>query len=217
MKSPKLFVFLAVVVAVSMLAASCGGGQPSSPSVTGQLSVNPLSMSFGSVNVGSNQSKSGTLSAGSAPVVVSSASWNGSGYSLSGITFPTTIAAGSSIPFKVTFTPQAAGSAPGQVSFISDTQNSPVQVLLAGTGAAAANHSVDLSWGSSTSQVAGYNLYRGTQSAGPYAKLNGSLIAGLSFTDASVQSGATYYYVATSVDSNQVESGYSNVATAVIP
>jgi hypothetical protein len=34
--------------------------------------------------------------------------------------------------------------------------------------------------------------------------------------DTTVQSGATYYYVATAVDANG-ESGYSNQAAAVIP
>lgn len=63
----------------------------------------------------------------------------------------------------------------------------------------------------------GYNIYRGTHSGGPYSKLNPSLITTLGFTDTAVQSAATYYYVATSVDSSNAESAYSSVATAVIP
>jgi fibronectin type 3 domain-containing protein len=86
-----------------------------------------------------------------------------------------------------------------------------------GNNPQAVQHSVSLSWNASTSKVVGYNVYRGTQLGGPYTKLNSSLIATLTFTDSSVQSGATYYYVATSVDANNVESGHSNVATAVIP
>jgi fibronectin type 3 domain-containing protein len=65
--------------------------------------------------------------------------------------------------------------------------------------------------------VSGYNVYRGAVSGGPYTLLNTSLITGLSYTDTSVQSGATYYYVTTAVDSSGVESVYSNEVTAVIP
>jgi fibronectin type 3 domain-containing protein len=148
---------------------------------------------------------------------VSSAAWNGSGFSLTGITFPVTVPPGQSMPFTVTFAPQISGSATGQVSFVSDASNSPTVVTLAGSGTQAAQHSVSLSWNASTSLPLGYNVYRGTNSGGPYTKLNSSLISGLSFADNNVQSGATYYYVATSVDSSNIESGYSNLASAIIP
>ena len=63
----------------------------------------------------------------------------------------------------------------------------------------------------------GYNIYRGTQNGGPYSKLNSSPESTTAYTDASVLSGTTYYYVATSVDSNNVESTYSNQAVAQVP
>jgi fibronectin type 3 domain-containing protein len=80
-------------------------------------------------------------------------------------------------------------------------------------------HSVTLNWVASTSQnVAGYNIYRGTTSGGPYgSKMNSSLVSGTTYTDNSVQAGQTYYYVVTTVDISSNESGYSNQATAVIP
>lgn len=208
---------------VGALTASCGGGNSgpaptnNNPPPAAQLSVTPTSMSFGSLVVGSSHSQNGTLKAGGASVTVSSASWNGSGYSLSGIRFPTTIAAGSTVPFTVTFTSQTSGGASGEVSFLSNATNSPTTISLTGSGIQSTEHSVDLSWNASASQVVGYNVYRRAQSGGPYTKLNTSLISAPSFLDTSVQSGATYYYVATSVDSNNVESGYSNIATAVIP
>lgn len=215
---------LAAALFAVVLTASCGGGNNvpgatnnNNPSSAGQLSVTPSAMSFGSLAIGSSVSKNGTLKAGAAAVTVSSASWNGSGYSLSGIAFPTTIAAGATIPFTVTFDPQTSGSTPGQVSFLSNASNSPTTVSLAGSGTQATQHSVDLSWNASSSPVVGYNVYRGIQSGGPYTKLNASLVSAVSFVDLTVQSGATYYYVATSVDANNVESGYSNIATAAIP
>lgn len=74
-------------------------------------------------------------------------------------------------------------------------------------------HPTILTWGASTSQnVAGYNVYRGTASAGPFTKLNASLVAGTTFTDGSSQPGQTYFYVATAVDTSGNESAYSSPA-----
>jgi HYDIN/CFA65/VesB family protein len=78
-------------------------------------------------------------------------------------------------------------------------------------------HIVDLSWTASTSAVAGYNIYRGTVSGGPYTRINASLEPATLYTDSAVQAGQTYYYVTTAVDSSGVESGYSNVVQAVVP
>lgn len=182
-----------------------------------QLSVSPASINFGNVAVGSTQNQDGKLSASGASVTVSSAAWNGEGYSVSGITFPATVPAGQSVPFTVTFAPQTAGSSAGSIVFDSNASNSPATETLSGAGTQTSSHSVALSWHASTSQVTGYNLYRGTQSGGPYTKLNPSLLSNTNYSDASVQSGTTYYYVATAVDSANEESVYSNQATAAIP
>jgi hypothetical protein len=80
------------------------------------------------------------------------------------------------------------------------------------------SHSVDLSWTASTSpDTVGYNAYRSLVSGGPYSKLNSSLIASTSYTDPTVQSGYTYYYVTTAVDSQGAESAYSNESVATVP
>lgn len=78
-------------------------------------------------------------------------------------------------------------------------------------------HSVDLSWTASTSTVVGYKIYRGTQHLGPYVALNSSPHAGTSFTDSTVQSGVTYYYVVNAVDAQSQESASSNEVQAIIP
>lgn len=86
------------------------------------------------------------------------------------------------------------------------------------TGITTTPHSVTLSWAASTSSnVVGYNVYRGTTSGGPYTKINSSLVSALNYTDSSVQGGTTYYYVVTAVDNTGMESSYSNIATAVVP
>ncbi len=77
---------------------------------------------------------------------------------------------------------------------------------------------VILSWTPSVSGgIAGYNAYRSTTSGGPYAKLNSSLIPTTNYNDLMVRSGSTYYYVTTAVNNQQMESSYSNQATATVP
>ncbi len=77
---------------------------------------------------------------------------------------------------------------------------------------------VSLVWTASTSQnVVGYIAYRSLTSGGPYTKLNANLIANTSYIDQTVQSGTTYYYVTTAIDSQGLESVYSNEAGAAVP
>jgi len=89
---------------------------------------------------------------------------------------------------------------------------------LGGTCQTDSAHSVSLSWTASvSSNVSGYNLYRGTTAGGPFTKVNSTLIVATSYQDTTVQAGQAYYYVATAVDGNALESAYSNQAPAVIP
>ena len=89
---------------------------------------------------------------------------------------------------------------------------------LGGTCQTDSTHSVSLSWTASvSSNVSGYNMYRGTTAGGPFTKVNSTLIIATSYQDTTVQAGQTYYYVATAVDSSAIESAYSNQAPAVIP
>ena len=80
-------------------------------------------------------------------------------------------------------------------------------------------NAVDLNWSPSSSpDITGYNVYRSTISGGPYSKINtGGLVASTTYSDTTVALGTTYYYVTTSVNSSNQESGYSNQAEAVVP
>ena len=213
-----------LLIAASALQLACGGGAAmpkSTPALTsgsaGQLSVTPSSFSFGSVLVGNSKSLNGALFATNSDVIVSSASWNGQGFVLSGISFPATVPTGQSLSFTVTFTPQIAGSSTGSLDFVSNASNSVGTEALSGTGSQSSQHSVGLSWDPSSSPVVGYNVYRGTHSGGPYQKLNLSPQPGTSYTDVGVQSGVTYFYVATAVGTDLVESRHSNETAATIP
>jgi hypothetical protein len=182
----------------------------------GQLAVSPTSLSFGNVTVGSSSSLNGSLTASGASVTINSASSTNGEFVLSGISLPLTLNAGQSTGFTVTFTPQASGATSASLSFVSNASNSPTTQTMTGTGTTPTQHTVDLNW-NAVSGVAGYNVYRGTASGGPYTMINSSLDGTTSYTDSTVVSGTTYYYVVTSVDSDQAESGYSNQAQAVVP
>jgi hypothetical protein len=77
-------------------------------------------------------------------------------------------------------------------------------------------HTSILTW--STSQgAAGYNVYRGTMSGGPYINLTPGTINALDYNDTSVQASTNYFYVVTALDSSGLESTYSNEVSAAIP
>ena len=62
--------------------------------------------------------------------------------------------------------------------------------------AVANDPNVDLTWTASPDgSVLGYNVYRATSSAGPFTRLNGSLVAGTAYTDASPLGGSATYMV----------------------
>ena len=186
----------------------------SGSTVSVQLSVSPSAMSFGSVTVGTTQTQTGTLTASGSSVTISSASSSKSQFNLSGLTLPLTIPAGQSVPFTVAFTPSTTGTASANISFTSNASTSTVAETASGSGATI-QHTVDLTWGASSSAAAGYNVYRASISGGPYSRISSA--ASTYYTDATVQSGQTYYYVTTAVDSSGVESGYSNQVAVQVP
>jgi archaellum component FlaF (FlaF/FlaG flagellin family) len=183
------------------------------------LGLSTSSLNFGNVNVGSNSSLTATLTNnGNTNVTLSGVNVTGGGFSASGISSGEVLAPNQSVTVTVTFAPGTAGAMSGNVSIASDATNSPSTINVSGTGVSVTPHTVALTWTASTSTVSGYNVYRGTTSNGPYTtKLNSSLVTSDQYTDSTVVSGQTYYYVVTSVDSNNVESVDSNQATAVIP
>ena len=210
------FAISLVIAGGLLLLTGCQGVAEGNGTVAGQLAVSPTGLSFGNVVVGSSSSLNGSLSASSASVTITSASLNNGEFVLSGISLPATLAAGQPTAFTVTFTPQASGASSASLTFPSNASNSPAVQTMTGTGTAATQHTVDLTWNASTSAV-GYNIYRSTVSGGPYTMINTSLDSTTAYTDSTVVSGQTYYYVATAVNASSEESGYSNQATAVIP
>jgi hypothetical protein len=190
----------------------------SSVASTQTLQVSASSLNFGSVNAGSSGSKSVTLTnTGNSNVTVSQISASGTNFALSGAG-PVTLSAGQTDTFSVLYSPMGTETDSGSVSIVSTASGSPAAISLSGTGVAqAVQHSVQLSWSDSGSGLAGYNVYRTTTSGSGYVQVNGSLVGPDAFSDTSVQSGTTYYYVTTAVDGSGNESAYSNEAQAIIP
>jgi len=183
------------------------------------LSFSTTNLNFGNVNVGSSSTNSVTITnTGNSNVQISSITESGTGYSLSGASTPVTVSPSQSTTFSVIFSPATTGSLPGSVTVTSNATGSPATITLSGSGVQATTHSVALSWtASASSGVAGYNVYRSTTSGTGYSKINGSLVTPVSYTDSTVASSATYYYVTTAVDGSGNESAFSNEAAAAIP
>jgi len=103
--------------------------------VQGQLVASPASVSFGSVLVGGNSAQTVTLSnTGSVSLTISQASVSGAGFTLSGLTLPLTLNAGSNSTFHVTFAPTVSGNASGSTAITSNASNPSLSINLSGTG-----------------------------------------------------------------------------------
>ncbi len=112
------------------------------------------------------------------------------------------------------------GSTPTGTYPLTITATSGTEVHTAGVTlaiSAAVQHSVALTWTDTDPAIAGYNVYRSNQSGTGFTKLNSSLSTATSYTDSTVLSGTTYFYVVTAVNTAGAESGFSAVAQAIIP
>ncbi len=174
----------------------------------------PSSVSFGQVVMGTSSTVPVVITnSRSSNLTMSKLGTSGSGFSASGPALPLTLEPGQSVTVNVTFAPQATGPDGGSLF----AYGLGLAVPLSGTGMAAAQYSVNLSWNSS-SGATGYNVYRSTTASGTYSRLNSTPNANTAFTDSTVVPGQTYYYSATSVSSSGVESSLATPPVqAVIP
>ncbi len=105
----------------------------------GAVGASPTSLSFGTVTVGNTQAMSETVTnTGGSTVTVSQVGVTGTGFTISGISTPTTLTAGQSATFAVTFAPTSAGSASGTVTVTSNGSNPSLTISLTGTGSTTA-------------------------------------------------------------------------------
>ena len=136
---PQILLFIVLVGAIGSF-HGCGGnaakaGTP--PAVQTSLTVSSTAVDFGNVTIGSNATKSVTIKNQSTEsIVVSSATVNGSAFSMTGATFPTTLAVGSSVTLTLEFAPTTTGSAAGTVVIASNATVAAPMVNLSGAGVA---------------------------------------------------------------------------------
>jgi hypothetical protein len=188
--------------------------------VSGQLQLTPSvsALSFGNQVVEVSQTQNVTLTnTGNTGVSIATVAASGAGFSVGGGS-GVTLAPGQLASLAVTFDPVSIGSAAGNLVVTSNASSGPIGIGLTGTGITTpVQHSVALSWNPSTSAVVGYFVYRGDGSTGSLSKLTASAIPTTTYVDSSVVDGQTYGYAVTSVDSSNVESGYSNQSSVTIP
>jgi len=200
-----------------------GAGQQA----TAALQLNPNSVSFGNLVLQTTSTKTVTLqNSGGVNVKISGVTVAGAGFGYADLSPGFSLSPNQQISFQVWFKPTVKGVAAGTVSIISANLSSPATLSLSGDGVTSTTptptptptpHTVHLSWAPSSSSVAGYRVYRGQVSGGPYPNTVVSSVDALSYDDATVVDGNTYYYVVTAVDSTGAESLLSNQATAQIP
>ena len=110
--------------------ALSGSGAQAQPGLT----INPTSVPFGNVSVGSSASQNVTLTnSGSGALNITAATASGTGFSLSGLGAQT-INPGASVTFSAKFSPTTAGNATGSISISSNAPGSPATIALSGSG-----------------------------------------------------------------------------------
>ena len=110
--------------------------------------MTPGAVSFGNQTVKTSASQTVTVSnTGTAALSISQASVSGTGYNMTGLTAPVTVAAGASTSFAVMFQPATTGAATGSVSIMSNANASPLTVSLTGTGVVASAPAISVTPG----------------------------------------------------------------------
>src|SRR5437899_8642189 len=111
--------------------------------VKGWLKANPISLSFGSVPVGTSKADSITLTnTVSVGVRVSQVSAYGTGFSYRGLTPPVFLSPGQSYTFKAVFTPKSSSADSGHLSVLSNAPNPTLTIPLSGNGTSGAHISL---------------------------------------------------------------------------
>lgn len=105
----------------------------------GGLSPSPASLNFGTVQTGTSQGLSETLTNnGGSSVTISQIGITGTGFTFSGIAAPFTLAAGQSANFTVTYAPTSTAAASGSITVTSNGSDPTLAISLSGTGSTVA-------------------------------------------------------------------------------
>jgi hypothetical protein len=183
-----------------------------------RLSTTALSFNGSSGNV-SSQPITITVT-GSRPVTIRSLSFSNSAFFIPPFSLPVTLSSGQSVTGQVSARPQNTAQT-GKATIGSDVGTFTVSLSeTAITKAAAAAHSVNLTWkapSSNSDAVDSYQVERAASGSSQYAVVGTTAAASTAFTDSSVTSGQTYVYAVRSVDDTGNASSPSNTVTLAIP
>src|SRR5215472_8383008 len=131
------------------------------PAPAPAIQVNPTSINFGNVVVGTNLSQSLIISnTGNATLTITQINVTGATFSATGYTLPLSINAGQQTSITVAFLPAAVSTVSGSVSIVSNAPTSPTSVGLSGSGVAAT-----LTLGTNPTSLSFGNILTGTTSA----------------------------------------------------
>jgi hypothetical protein len=148
----------------SVTVSLSGSGYSTNP---GYLTA-PPSLNLGSVSVGSSQSQMLTISNnGGSGLTISGATLNGTGYSVSGLTCPYTLAPGASAGLSVVFAPTTTGTNNATLTLASNASDPSVSISLTGSGTSS----------SGTLSVAPSSMNFGSVTIGNTQSQSGSLTA----------------------------------------
>jgi hypothetical protein len=101
------------------------------------LTITPASLNFNNIIVGQSSSQNVTLTnSGNASLTMNLATISGTGFGMTGLALPKTIAAGSSLSFSVQFTPTSTAGASGTILFTDNATNSPQTLTMTGSAVA---------------------------------------------------------------------------------
>ena len=105
------------------------------PGRTPAIEVTPGAVNFGNVTVGSKDSQTMRVSnTGSADLTIIKIAASGTGFSVSGLSIPTTLPAGQNTTFTSSFKSTATGNQTGSISIASNAEGSPLAIDLTASG-----------------------------------------------------------------------------------
>jgi hypothetical protein len=195
----------------------CNAVTTTSAAATLLLNSSVSSLNFGNVNVSSSSTQNITMTnAGNSSVTIAQVMVAGAGFNSTGAN-GITLTPGQTTTITSTFAPSASGAATGKITVSSNATTSPANISLSGMGVTPTTHTVALSWAPAVTGVTGFRTYVSVVPGGPYVEMGSVPSTTSAYTDSSVQSGQTYFYVVTAVDVNNNESLYSSEVAAIVP
>jgi Abnormal spindle-like microcephaly-assoc'd, ASPM-SPD-2-Hydin len=124
-----------VLSAISVFLILAGSVATSASNSGRVLAANPLSVSFGNIQVGNSLTQHETLTnSGYSTVTISQATVTGARFSLYGLSLPLSLNKGQSVTFSILFTPRVGGTTSGGITIGSNASNPSLTIALSGYG-----------------------------------------------------------------------------------